>query len=71
MADRGQLERWAKEHDRAMLAVAARYAGPSTTAEDIRQSALLAVLQKLEESGRCPLRRDCCWGTSRTWAGIT
>ena len=51
MADRGQLERWAKEHDRAMLAVAARYAGPSTTAEDIRQSALLAVLQKLEEVG--------------------
>ena len=51
MADRGQLERWAKEHDRAMLAVAARYAGPSTTAEDIRQSALLAILQKLEEIG--------------------
>lgn len=51
MADRGQLERWAKEHDRAMLAVAARCAGPSTTAEDIRQSALLTVLQKLEEIG--------------------
>ncbi len=56
MADKGQLERWAKEHDRAMLAVAARYAGPSTTAEDIRQSALLAILQRLEELGEvfCP-----------------
>ena len=51
MADRGQLERWAKEHDRTMLAVAARYAGPSKTAEDIRQSALLAILQKLEAIG--------------------
>jgi RNA polymerase sigma factor (sigma-70 family) len=51
MADRGQLERWAKEHDRAMLAVAARYQGPSTTAEDIRQAALLSILQKLEEIG--------------------
>ena len=51
MGDRGQLARWAEEHERAMLAVAARYAGPSTTAEDIRQSALLAILQKLEEMG--------------------
>ena len=51
MADKDQLTRWAKEHDRAMLAVAARYAGPSTTAEDIRQSALLAILQKWEEIG--------------------
>ena len=51
MADKGQLERWAREHDRAMLAVAARYAGPSKTAEDIRQSALLAILRKPEEIG--------------------
>ena len=38
MTDRGQLERWAKEHDGAILAVAGRYEGLSTTAEDIRQS---------------------------------
>ena len=28
MADRGQLERWAQEHGRAMPAVAPRYTGP-------------------------------------------
>lgn len=28
MADMGQVERWTQGHDRAMSAVAARYAGP-------------------------------------------
>lgn len=52
MTTKAEVGQWAKEYDRAMLAVAGRYAGPSTTDEDIRQDVLLAVLQKLDEVGQ-------------------
>jgi len=40
---------WAMEHGPFLLAVAAEYAGPSMSAEDIVQEAFLTILRKLEQ----------------------